>query len=95
MARKQPQQEDAGAYNVQSTHQTEIAMAEMPAMGDATEKGEAPLEAPPPPRFRVERSQYVMQPGGRVILREGKIVDERTYNIDALRSQGVVLTQVS
>lgn len=98
MARKTTATEDQGAYTSGSAPTSEYEtppMMEAPKLGDATEHGNAPVEAPPVPRYRVERSQYIMQAGGRVILREGKVIDGLNYNIEQLISQGVQLTQVA
>lgn len=97
MARKAPNQpEDGGAYTaaVATEDLSQPPLMQPPPIRDATEHGEPAVEVPPPPQYRVVRTQYVMQPGGRTILREGKLIDARSYDLASLRSQGVVLEPV-
>ena len=97
MARKAQTQPD-DAYTSHAAAADDLSapplLQETP-MGDATEHGAPLVDAPPPPQYRVVRSQYVMVRGGRTILREGKVIDERNYDLPALISQGVTLERVS
>lgn len=97
MARKTPSTDDAGPYSTMATGPTDHEsppLVQAQAPGDAREHGDAPVEVPPPPKYRVDRSQYVQQPGGRVLLREGKVIDGSQYDLDQLHSQGVLLSRV-
>jgi hypothetical protein len=57
----------------------------------ATVIPERRVELPLPARYRVLETGNVMYAGNRVILRKGKIVDARSYDLDVLRSQGIRL----
>ena len=68
---------------------------ESPMRASAVARDGIAPDVPAPPRFMVQRDQYVMSKGGRTLLRAGKIVDEHNFDLTALRSQGVMLEQVA
>jgi hypothetical protein len=45
-------------------------------------------------RFRVQADRRIIQNGMACVLHAGKVVDERQYNLDQLRLQGVQLVEV-
>lgn len=46
---------------------------------------------PPPPKYRVVEGGWAVLDKCRVPMRQGKIVDDTQYDLDVLRSQGIVL----
>jgi hypothetical protein len=52
------------------------------------------MPAVPVRKHRVMKEAHVMYGNCRTILREGKEVDELTYDLELLRRQGVVLQEV-
>lgn len=46
-------------------------------------------------KFRVGQDKRINWRGSMTLLRAGKVVDELNYNIQALRGQGVVLTEIT
>lgn len=67
-------------------------------MRSATAYREPDPDAPPPPevkKYRVMNSQFILYNSCRVTLPVGKIVDGRSYDLDLLRNQGVVLNEVA
>ena len=49
---------------------------------------------PPPIRYRVVNGGSVMYAGFRTIVSKDKVIDARSYNLDVLRAQGIVLLEV-
>ena len=50
-------------------------------------------DVPEPQRYRVKQTRRIMCKGGLVFLREGKVIDARTYDLDNLIAQGVQLEE--
>jgi len=55
---------------------------------------EPDVEAPPVPRYRVVHERRVMFRGFFVVLKPGKVIDPREYDVENLRGQGVVLEEL-
>lgn len=51
-------------------------------------------DVPPPQRWRVAVGATILHNGARTILKVGKELDERCYDLQALRRQGVTLVPV-
>lgn len=50
--------------------------------------------AEPIVRYRVLQERRIMHRGSMTLLRQGKVVDERNYNVRDLMGQGVELQEV-
>lgn len=67
-----------------------MLVPEAPVVADATENTPGNPE-PTVQRYRVSNGGHVMVNGYRTVMRVGKIVDERTFDLNSLRHQGIKL----
>lgn len=69
-----------------------------PVVGDATKAydiGEARRAVKPPPQYRVKVGGPILSGGHRTVLKPGKLIDARNYDLKALRNVGIVLEPVA
>ncbi len=69
-----------------------------PALSDpAAVTGSAVGMTPEPDastRYRVENGGYINGTNGKTFLHAGKLVDDRQYDVEHLRSQGIILKRI-
>jgi adenylate kinase len=102
MARKQrTDEETTNPYSSVTPGVTDIIDSSMelvnqsPVMASAVERDGLVAQMAPMRKYRVERQALIMNNGCRTMMKVGKIVDSSNYNLEALRSQGVQLTEIT
>jgi hypothetical protein len=69
-----------------------LAQEDGKVVADATKRGPKPREDAPLPRFyRVQETRGISQDGYRAQIQAGKVVNDGSYDITALKRQGVKL----
>lgn len=87
---------ETGGPPIQSKR--EISAGEILGMNHAVTaraKGMSDADEKPVKRFRITKAGSFTQGGVKHALYEGKVIDERNYDLKALRSQGVKMQELT